>query len=409
MSGFPQSAGELALALARTRGRTLALMDAWCAALPDLRVPQHPTLNLPLWEWGHVAWFQTWWIGRNRQRAWGRACEPDHERLPPFMRGADELFNSSTVPHASRWSLALPSLEAVKAELARSQQETLQLLQAAEQAGEDLYFWQLVLVHEAMHNEAALYMAQALSLPMPEPLTKGYSVPVCLGEPQGKERPLEPTVHRGQRSQGFPHPGPRRRIALPRQLYRLGHRGDASSFAFDNEWVAHEVSLDAFEVDDRPVSWGEYLAFAQDTGHPLPAAVRLESGLWLECRFGQWQSLDLDAPACWLSAHDAQAWCDWAGRALPTEAQWECAARSEAGLVWGQVWEWTASDFRPYPGFTPHPYRDYSAPWFGTHRVLRGASRFTDALLVSPSYRNFFLPQRTDIPAGFRTVSRAVG
>jgi EgtB-related family protein len=124
-------------------------------------------------------------------------------------------------------------------------------------------------------------------------------------------------------------------------------------------------------------------------------------------RFESWRALDLDSPASFIGAKDAQAWCDWAGRALPTEAQWECAARTHEGFQWGSVWEWTASTFEPYPGFVPHPYSDYSAPWFGTHRVLRGASEFTSARLLSRSYRNFFLPERTDVPAGFRTVARA--
>ena len=383
MSGFPQTAAALERALLHTRARTLGLMEAWCAALPDLRVPQLPTLNLPLWEWGHVAWFQTWWIGRNRQLHQGVRCDPDHERLPAVWAGSDELFNSSTVPHATRWALALPDLPAVKAELARSLDETLRELKRAAGQGQDLYFWQLVLVHEAMHNEAALYMAQALGLPMPEAWASGHAAAPW---------PDVPPVRTG--------------LAVAAQRGLMGHRADGCSFAFDNELQAHEVSLSAFEIDDRPVSWGEYLAFAQETGRALPGAVKREGGQWMYARFGRWHTLDPNGPACWLSAHDAQAWCDWAGRALPTEAQWECAARSVKGFAWGRVWEWTASTFEPYPGFTPHPYRDYSAPWFGTHRVLRGASEFTDTLLCSPGYRNFFLPERTDIPAGFRTVAR---
>ena len=82
----------------------------------------------------------------------------------------------------------------------------------------------------------------------------------------------------------------------------------------------------------------------------------------------------------------------------------------DARMNWGRVWEWTASTFEPYPGFRPHPYVDYSQPWFGgSHRVLRGASLHTDVQMVCATYRNFFTPQRCDIPAGFRTVSRARG
>jgi iron(II)-dependent oxidoreductase len=107
-------------------------------------------------------------------------------------------------------------------------------------------------------------------------------------------------------------------------------------------------------------------------------------------------------PARHVSWEEAQAYCAWAKRRLPTEAEWECAS---ARLDHGQVWEWTASDFLPYPGFSADPYRDYSQPWFGTHKVLRGASFFTPARLRWPTFRNFYTPDRADIFAGFRTCA----
>jgi EgtB-related family protein len=90
---------------------------------------------------------------------------------------------------------------------------------------------------------------------------------------------------------------------------------------------------------------------------------------------------------------------------LPTEFEWECAALSGPGFSWGHVWEWTASPFIPFPGFVPHPYRDYSKPWFDTRRVLKGACAATSAALAHPRYRNFFEPQRSDIFAGFRSCA----
>lgn len=370
--------------LLRARRRTLALAQAWMEALPDLRVPCRPTLNLPLWEWGHVAWFQAWWIGRNRQRHLGVAADPDHPRSAPRRPDADALYDSSRVAHGTRWALHLPDWTATKDELQRTLDETLDLLQADAAQGRDLYFWHLVLMHEDMHNEASVYMAQALGLPMPTSAVVG-----------------------GGRAEGVtPDRGPRREVVVPAQTARIGYAGPG--FAFDNELGTHEVSLPEFRIDDRVVNWAEYLAFVEETRHAAPPHLQRRDGLWWRHRFGAWRPLDLNEPAEYLSAFDAQAWCGWAGRALPTEAQWECAVATGAIAAdrWAQVWEWTSSTFEAYPGFVPHPYRDYSAPWFGTHRVLRGASHHTDAHLVSPRYRNFFLPERADIPAGFRTVAR---
>mgnify|MGYP006188903463 FL=1 len=105
-----------------------------------------------------------------------------------------------------------------------------------------------------------------------------------------------------------------------------------------------------------------------------------------------------------LSATEAQAWCRWAGRRLPTEAEWEVAAHTAPGFAWGAVWEWTASAFEPFPGFKPHPYLDYSQPWFDGRPVLKGASSATHPRMRHPTYRNYFPAARTDIFAGFRSV-----
>jgi gamma-glutamyl hercynylcysteine S-oxide synthase len=196
-----------------------------------------------------------------------------------------------------------------------------------------------------------------------------------------------------------------------------------AGFAFDNELQSHEVTLGAVGIDAQPVTWARFLPFVEAGGYEQrewwsdagldwlarqperrPARVRLAGGGWQQRRGGRWLAVAPLHAAVHLTAHEAEAWCRWAGRRLPTEAEWECAALTLPGFSWGQVWEWTGSAFEPYPGFVPHPYRDYSAPWFGSRRVLRGACAATAPALAHARYRNFFEPHRGDIFAGFRTA-----
>jgi EgtB-related family protein len=372
------NAETLAQALSDTRQRTLGLIQAWQAAMPDLAVPPRPGMNPPLWEWGHIAWFQEWWTVRNRQRCEGtRSASLGDGFGPSRMPRADALYNSSEVAHDSRWSLPLPDLQNTQRYLAEVLAHSLAHLRAApESTDEALYFWRLVVQHEAMHNEAAVYMAQALGLTLPEALYVGHA-----------QAGIDPVAISA--------------LHIPAQVWTLGHSGPG--FAFDNECQAHPVALAAFEIDAMAVTWSQYLPFLQATGHALPPHVRGAQGDWQVRRFGQWQAMDLNAPVVHANAADAQAWCEWAGRRLPTEAEWACAAHSP-DFAWGQVWEWTASDFAPYPGFVAHPYRDYSEPWWHGHRVLRGACAATSAHVVDVRYRNFFVPERRDIFAGFRSV-----
>jgi EgtB-related family protein len=366
---------ELAAALRASRENTLRLLDAYVAALGDaLVVPYSIQLNPPRWEIGHVAWFQDYWIARSRQRDLGLACDPDHERPQGRLAGADALYNSSQVAHATRWALPLPSLAATRDYLAASLDETLALLAEAAETDAGLYFYRLSLFHEDMHAEAATYMAQALDIALPVSLLQAPLVPL-----------------------------PNRTLHIAAQPWTLGYSGPG--FAFDNELQAHEVSVGEFEIDSEPVNWARYLPFLEDTGAALPRYLRRQDGDWQCCVFGAWLPLDPAAPATHLTWYEAEAWCRWAGRRLPTEAEWELAAGTLPEFHWGQVWEWTASRFLPYPGFAAHPYRDYSAPWFGERYVLRGASRATAPRMAHSRYRNYFTPERNDIHMGFRSCA----
>lgn len=366
-------------ALLAARRRTLLLADAYAAALAPaaFRVPYRATLNPPLWEWGHVAWFQEWWIGRNAQRSRGIACDPDHARPPSAMPEADAMYDSSRVAHARRWELALPDEKTTRQWLAATLEQTLAVLDAlpAGATDDELYFHRLVTLHEEMHAEAAVYMAASLGIRVPAAALR-------------KPAPLD----------GHCTP-----LNVPAQRFEAGWAG--AGFAFDNELQPLAVDLAAFEIDAEPVSWARFVGFVDAGGYRRREYWDEAGWAWLQSSGVPQRERRADGAATHLTAHEAQAWCRWAGRRLPTEFEWECAALSQPGFSWGQAWEWTASLFQPYPGFVPHPYRDYSQPWFGTRRVLKGACPATSAALAHPRYRNFFEPQRCDIFAGFRSCA----
>ena len=194
---------------------------------------------------------------------------------------------------------------------------------------------------------------------------------------------------------------------------------DASSEGFHGSPVTARAFARVVDAGgyDQPQYWPDDAgAWRAQSGpnHPQqwrrnPDAKGGALGCWQMRWFDQWLSLESEMsamPAMHLNAYEAEAYCLWAGRRLPSAAQWECAALHKAAFLWGHsVWEWTASDFKPYPGFAPGPYGEYSAPWFGDHRELRGGAFATHARMHDASYRNFFLPRRTDVFTGFRTVS----
>ena len=370
----------LSLALMDARNHTLSLMAHYEQALAASGwvVPKRPELNPPLWELGHIGWFQERWIARNPQRHLGMRCDPFAPLLASRQLHADRWWDSSLVAHDSRWTLDLPDFETIKSDLLITLEETLDLLGHTPDEDDALYFYRLALFHEDMHGEALTYTAQNLGLPLSLPVP----MPLVQREP----------------------------IRVPATRWTLGL--DAGhGFTFDNERPAHEVAVPEFEIDAQAVSWAQYLEFVSDGGYDRPELWQPSGWDWLVMQARDEQSKTLhrrgQQPAMHLSWWEADAWCRWAGRRLPSELEWEVAAHKAArfGFRWGDVWEWTSSRFMGYPGFVADPYRDYSEPWFGTHQVLRGASFATRARMKSPKYRNYFLPGRKDIYSGFRSCA----
>jgi EgtB-related family protein len=325
--------------------------------------PKLAIVNPPLWEIGHLGWFQERWCLRLRA---------DGGLDDSLLENADALYDSSAVAHDTRWDLPLPSLRETSSYLAAVLERTLERLRREPENAALRYYARLANFHEDMHAEAFHYTCQTL----------GYPTPLVEKE---KFEPL---------------PGD---IEVPGGKFMLGAVPGKDEFVFDNEKWAHEVELAPFRIARAPVSNAQFLAFVEEGGAP-PRYWKKLDGAWLERRFERWQPLDPDAAVRHVDWNEAQAWCRWARRRLPTEAEWERAVVAGA-LVWGQVWEWTASPFAPYPGFVVDPYRDYSLPWFGTHKVLRGASFATPRRLARPTFRNFYTAERGDVFAGFRSCA----
>ena len=341
-----------------SRARALRVTGDLAGA--QLLGPKLAIVNPPLWEIGHVSWFQEYWCLRLRA---------DGTRADSILPGADTLYDSSAVAHDTRWDLPLPDIRATRAYGAAVLDKVRERL-AREPESESLqYFVRLVTFHEDMHAEAFHYTRQTLGYAEPE---------IEIGSGKSPEGDLE--IKGGKHSLG----------AKP-----------TDGFVFDNEKWAHEVEIAPFRIARSPVSNAQYLAFVE-AGGAAPRYWKKEGGAWLVRRFDRWLPLVPDEPVRHVNWDEAQAWCTWAGRRLPSEAEWEYASPQFAH---GQVWEWTASPFAAYPGFVVDPYKEYSEPWFGTHKVLRGGSFATPARLLRRTFRNFYMPDRGDVFCGFRSCA----
>lgn len=385
-------ASELADALQDARDYTLTLFDCFLAAGLDApeNVPKLRIVNPPLWELGHIAWFAEWFILREAQ-----STEPAAAQRTSLLTKGDDWFDSGMVPHHARWTLGLPSAGALKTYCYEVLDRALDQLSRAEDQPEALYPYRLALAHEDMHGEAYAYTLQTL----------GVALPLCLAQ--------QPSPAWAQGEIGFSG-----------GTLQLGSAPDAG-FVFDNEKWAHPCYVPPFAMDATLVSNAQYGEFVADGGYQnqklwssagrqwlmqqersAPRYWQRDGKRWTGDRFGRQVMLPPQEPVRHVSLYEAQAYCIWAQRRLPREAEWEFAAVSgHAAFRWGDLWEWTCSPFEPYPGFSADAYREYSAPWFMTHQVLRGASFATRSRMRSAKYRNFYMPERDDMFVGFRTCA----
>jgi gamma-glutamyl hercynylcysteine S-oxide synthase len=376
-------------ALAEGRERTLRLVEPICDE--DLNRVHSPLMSPLVWDLGHIAAFEELWL-----------CQRVG-RLEPLRGDLWEVYDACETPRAERGELPYLRCDDAIAFMDGVRERSLIVL---ERGIDDPTLWEMVVEHEAQHNET---MLQTLQVAAPGV----YS-------PERRANGAAPAAE-----------GDRLRVEAGR--YPVGDA--AEGFAYDNERPRHEVELDSFEIAREPVTNREFLEFVDAGGYRRPELwspagweLRLEEGweaplYWTadgrERSFDRTEALDPACPVMHVSWYEADAYARWRGARLPTEHEWEHAASLDgerrgnldqldfgpgaAGPFLGDCWEWTASDFAGYPGFRAYPYREYSEPFFGnTYKVLRGASWATRPSVTRATFRNWDYPRRRQIFAGFR-------
>lgn len=419
--------------------RTLALIDG--LSTEQLKGPLLPIVNPLLWEVGHASYFYEYWVLRQ------------HLKQSPLITNADSLYDSMTIAHDDRWNLPLPTVEDTLIYL----QAVLDKIQSCLVEGEDSvrdYLTQYAVFHQDMHNEAYTYTRQTLNLPAPF---------FC------KSNETQSNITSTPREAGLSSD-----VKIPAGTFMLGATPHQDGFVFDNEKWAHPVEITTFSIARAAISNADYLLFVEASGYEKqeywndeswkwrqqvelqhPVYWRSTSDGWQIKQFDHWIMMPMNVALIHVCWYEAQAYCRWAGRRLPSEAEWEVAASAEPsadGLSlssvkrhypWGDaapqaeqanldgfslgtvnvaahatgdsafgcrqmignVWEWTQNTFNPYPGFEPDMYRDYSQPLFGQTKVLRGGAWTTRSRMIRNSWRTYYGPERNDVFAGFRTCA----
>lgn len=358
-----------------------------------------PILSPLAWDLGHIANFEEQWLV---QTVGG---------LEPLRGELGRLYDAIENPRATRNELPILRGDELRGYLADVRARTLEVLDGVDlESGDDPllaggFVYELLIAHEHQHTETMLQLIQMID---------GY-------DPVESREPPEPVPGAGE--------GPEM-VLVEGGTVEIGAAPDG--FAYDNERPRHEVELDAFWIDRAPVTNASYAEFVADAGAEPPMYWKPDGeGWWVRTAMGRSAPLRPDEPVVHVSWHEASAFARWAGKRLPTEMEWEAAARgsdrdranldqlafgpsrvgayadarSDCGAVHmlGDVWEWTSSDFVAYPGFEAFPYPEYSAVFFGdTYKVLRGGAWATRRNVIRTSFRNWDLPQRRQIFSGLR-------
>ncbi|MFI6436490.1 ergothioneine biosynthesis protein EgtB [Streptomyces sp. NPDC050759] len=415
--------------LVTARDRTTLLTS--CVEDPDLTAQHSPLMSPLVWDLAHIG---------NQEEQWLLRTVAGQEAIRPEIDGIYDAFEH---PRSERPTLPLLSPAESRRYAAEVRGRVLDVLEGAALHGTRLteagFAFGMIAQHEQQHDETMLITHQ---------LRKG---PQALTAPDPEPAPL------------FTGPA---EVLVPGGPFTMGTSDEP--WALDNERPAHRREVDPFYIDTTPVTNAEYQAFIEDGGYDTEgwwapagwAHIRKHSihaplfwsrdgKQWLRRRFGVTEVVPPDEPVVHVCWYEADAYARWAGRRLPTEAEWEKAARHDpAGgrstrYPWGDadpapehanlgqrhlrpapagsypqgesplgvrqligdVWEWTASDFEPYPGFQAFPYKEYSEVFFGPdHKVLRGGSFAVDAVACRGTFRNWDYPIRRQIFSGFRTA-----